>query len=298
MISHACAEVNDIRLHYASEGTGPLILFLHGFPEFWYQWRNLLPEFGKDHLAVAPDMRGYNLSDKPGELEQYQMRYLMEDIRALAEHLGYKRFTLVAHDWGGFVAWNFAIAYPDWLDRLVIVNSPHPAIFRRELSQNPAQEQASAYMQLFRDPRAETILSARNYGRLTQMLFGDGRFGSEAEKQEYITAWSQPGALTGGLNYYRAMTGPTSADLPELPAAMVNVPTLVIWGERDTALLTSNLDGLERYVPELTVKRIPDCTHWVIHEQPQTVISLMREFLAAGQEEQKGSPDTKDTEAD
>ena len=280
MATHAYADVNNVRLHYVSDGSGPLILFLHGFPEFWYQWRNLLPEFSKDHCVVAPDMRGYNLSDKPTEPEQYQMHYLVEDVRALAEHLGYHRFTLVAHDWGGFVAWNFAMAHPDCLDRLIIVNSPHTAIFRRELAQNLMQQQASTYMQLFRNPRAEAILSAKNYAKMTQMLFGSGLFGSEEETQSYITAWSQPGALTGGLNYYRAMTGQKSVNMPELSSAMINVPTLVIWGEKDTALLATNLDGLEQYVPELTVKRIPDGTHWVIHEEPQTVIAMMREFLA------------------
>jgi len=207
MVTHAYVNVKNVRLHYASEGVGSLILFLHGFPEFWYQWRNLLPEFGKDYLAIAPDMRGYNLSDKPTELEQYQMQYLIEDLRELVEHLGYQRFTLIAYDWGGFVAWNFAMAHPVCLDKLIIINSPHTAIFQRELTHNPAQQQASAYMQMLSDSRAERMLSAKTYAKLTQMLFGNGLFGSEEEKQEYITAWSQPGALTGGLNYYRAMTG-------------------------------------------------------------------------------------------
>ena len=208
------------------------------------------------------------------------MQHLMDDVHALLEHLGYQHFTLVAHDWGGFVAWNFAITYPNWLDKFIIINSPHPAIFRRELTQNPAQQQASAYMQMFRDSRAERILSARNYARLTQMLFGNNLFGSEGEKQEYITAWSQPGALTGGLNYYRAMTGENSINMPDPASNMVNVPTLVIWGDKDTALLTSNLDSLTQYVPDLTIKHIPDGTHWVIHEHPQAVTTFIREFLA------------------
>lgn len=279
MVTHSYAHVNSIRLHYAAQGTGSLVLFLHGFPEFWYEWRNLLPEFGKDHLVVAPDMRGYNLSDKPTEVEQYQMHHLVGDVRALAEYLGYQRFTLVGHDWGGMVAWYFAMTHPTWLDKLIIINAPHEAIFRRELTHNPAQQQASAYAQMFRDPRAEAILSARNYARLTQMLFGSNLFGSEAEKKEYITAWSRPGALTGGLNYYRAMTGQDPANASHPASAMVNVPTLVIWGEKDTALLAGNLDGLTLYVPNLSIKRIPDGTHWVIHEQPLTVIALMREFL-------------------
>jgi pimeloyl-ACP methyl ester carboxylesterase len=280
MATHSQIDGNNVRLHCASEGAGSLMLFLHGFPEFWGEWRNLLPEFGKDHLAVAPDMRGYNLSDKPVEPEQYQMRYLVEDIRVLAEHLGYRSFTLVAHDWGGIVAWNFAMIYPSMLDRLVIINAPHPTILERELRHNPAQRQASAYTQMFRDPRAEAILSARNYARLVRMVFGGNLFGSEEEKQEYITAWSQPGALTGGLNYYRAATEQNSISMLDPASSMVTVPTLVIWGEKDTALLTGNLDGLEQYVPDLTVRRIPEGTHWVIHEQPQAVIGFIREFLA------------------
>src|ERR1035438_5433196 len=126
------AEVNGIRLHYVSAGKGPLILFLHGFPEFWYEWKNQLAEFGQDHLAVAPDMRGYNLSDKPSEVEQYQVRILIEDVRALAEHLGHKKkFILVGHDWGGAVAWAYAMAHPETLEKLVIVNAPHPGVFAR-----------------------------------------------------------------------------------------------------------------------------------------------------------------------
>ncbi|MEP7198677.1 MAG: alpha/beta hydrolase [Chloroflexota bacterium] len=278
MFKHDFADVNGVRLHYVSEGSGPLMLFLHGFPEFWYEWRNLLPAFGRDHLAVAPDMRGYNLSSKPAAVEQYRMSHLIADVRALAAHLGHKRFTLVGHDWGGAVAWAFAVAHPECLDRLIIVNAPHPAIFRREIGENPAQQQASAYMQMFRTPQAEEILAANNFAPLAGALFGGQLFGNAAEKQAYIAAWSQPGALTGGLNYYRAMRGTGGPLAPS--ASIVNIPTLVIWGEQDTALLTGNLNGLEQFVPNLTVKRIPDGSHWVIHEQPQTVIAHMREFIA------------------
>ena len=280
MITHQHADVNGVRLHYASEGTGPLLMFLHGFPEFWYEWRNLLPEFGRDHLAVAPDMRGYNLSSKPAEVERYRMKYLIEDVRALAEQLDYKRFTLAGHDWGGAVAWSFASAHPECLERLIIVNAPHPAIFRRELSANLAQQRASQYMQLLRSPEAEQVLASDNYAWLRGALFGGKLFGSEEDTRAYIAAWSQPGALTGGLNYYRAMRLAGGASEAEERAAFaVKVPTLVIWGERDSALLTGNLDGLEQYVPELTIKRIPDGTHWVIHEQPGRVCAAIREFI-------------------
>src|SRR5580698_5706101 len=287
-LKHDYAEVNGVRLHYVSAGKGPLIIFLHGFPEFWYEWKDQLPEFAKDHRAVAPDMRGYNLSEKPAGVEHYQMKELVEDVRALAEHLGYKKLVLVAHDWGGGVAWSFAIAHPEYLEKLIIINCPHPAILARELAENPAQQKASQYMLLFRSPQAEQTLAANNYAFLVNGILGDGlKTGAftEADKQAYIAAWSQPGALTGGLNYYRAANlGPPSPDAPAGPPAdltnmVVKVPTLVIWGEKDTALLPGNLDGMDKFVPDLTVKRIPDGSHWVIHEKPALVNGYIREFI-------------------
>lgn len=292
MLEHKYAEVNGVTLHYATEGQGKLIVFVHGFPEFWYEWKNQLAEFGRDHHAVAPDMRGYNLSSKPAVVEQYAVPILVEDLRALAVSLGAKKFTLVGHDWGGAAAWAFAAAHPEMLDKLVIINAPHPAIFLRELRDNPAQQKASQYMLLFRSPQAEQFLSANNYAALIEGVMGEGlKSGSftEEDKKAYIEAWSQPGALTGGLNYYRAAhVGPPTGETGEFtaqgaldPAAfMIKVPTLVIWGERDTALLSGNLDGLEKFVPRLKIERIPDGTHWVVHEQPQRVNRLIREFLS------------------
>jgi pimeloyl-ACP methyl ester carboxylesterase len=291
MIKHDYAEVNGVRLHYASAGKGKLIMFVHGFPEFWYEWKNQLAEFGKDYLAVAPDMRGYNLSSKPAEVEQYQVKYMVEDLRALAEKLGHKKFTLVAHDWGGAIAWAFAIAHPEYLEKLVIINAPHPGVFARELRDNPAQQKASQYMLFFRSPGAEQALSANNYAQLVQAVLGEGlKSGAftEEDKKAYIEAWSQPGALTGGLNYYRAArVGPPSGEgdktgtsfAPEMASLMVKVPTLVIWGEKDTALLTGNLEGLDKFVPAVTIKRIPDGTHWVIHEKPALINGYIREFI-------------------
>ncbi len=300
MLKDKYAEVNGVRLHYVEAGKGPLILFLHGFPEFWYEWKNQLEDFGKDHRAVAPDMRGYNLSEKPPVVDQYQMKYLVEDVRQLVDHLGYKnkKITLVGHDWGGAVAWSFAIAHPEYLDKLVIVNAPHPGVFARLLASDPAQQKASQYMLMFRGPNAEETLSANNYAALVNAVLGAGlKSGAftEDDKKAYIEAWSQPRALTSGLNYYRAaQVGPPAA-APSGDAAAsqssgnfaldpsklaVNVPTLVIWGEKDTALLASNLDGLDEFVPNLTIRRIPDGSHWVIHEKPLEVDGYIREFLA------------------
>ena len=285
-------EVNDIRLHYVSVGKGKLIMFVHGFPEFWYEWEKQLVEFGKDYLAVAPDMRGYNLSSKPAAVEKYHINDLIEDLRALSKYLGHEKCIMVAHDWGGAVAWSAAMRHPEMLEKLIIINSPHPAVFARELLQNPDQQQASQYMLLLRSAEAERVLSENNYARLMDVLvqFGSKWELSEETRLKYIGAWSQPGALTGSLNYYRAspLYPPTSkADeeqiggILNLPKEMfeVKVPTLVIWGEQDRALLSGNLDGLEEYIEELTVKRITDGTHWVIHEQPELVNGLIRDFI-------------------
>ncbi|MCW5966956.1 MAG: alpha/beta hydrolase [Blastocatellales bacterium] len=270
------------------------MLFLHGFPEFWYEWRNLLEEFGRDHRAVAPDLRGYNLTDKPASVDDYAAKHLVADIRAMFEHFSPGRpGILLAHDWGGAVAWAFAIAHPEYLQKLVIINAPHPAVFARELALNPEQQRASRYMLTFRTPEAEAILSADGYKKLQRMIFGTAAredvFGPE-DRAQYLAAWAQEGALTGGLNYYRASRLAPPAPGTEAEAAVVyqpmaaermtvRVPTLVVWGEKDQALPTGNLDGLEEYVPDLVVRRIPDGTHWVIHEQPALVCNYIREFI-------------------
>jgi epoxide hydrolase 4 len=288
MFEHQYADNNNIRLHYVTVGKGTLIMFVHGFPEFWYEWKNQLIEFGRDYQAVAPDMRGYNLSSKPADVEQYRVKYLVEDIRALVEHLGHKRFILVAHDWGGGVAWPFAIRHPQCLEKLIIINAPHPVTFVRELRDNPAQRKVSQYILVHRTREAEGILARDNYAVLVSSLLKDGirdGYFTEEDKKAYIEAWSQPGALTGGLNYYRAahlgsFTGENDDILSADPSLFtVAVPTLVIWGEKDRYLLTGNLEGLEEYVPNLTVKRIPDGSHWVIHEKAGLVNSYIREFI-------------------
>jgi len=290
MIEHAFADVNGIRLHYAHSGSGQLIMFLHGFPEYWEMWKAQLEEFGRDHLAVAPDMRGFNLSSKPSEVKQYRQKYLVEDIRQLAESLGHKKFVLVAHDWGGAVAWIFAMFYPQYLDKLVIINSPHPAVFERELRENPQQRRASSYMLLFRSSGAEARLSENDYSWLLNMAFGEmikNGVLKDGDIRGYKKAWSQPGALTGGLSYYRAASVEALEDpgeavkKPALAGALpkINIPVLVIWGEKDTALLTGCTRGMDEYVTQLSIKRVPDASHWVVREKPQLVNSLIREFL-------------------
>jgi epoxide hydrolase 4 len=309
MIRHEFADVNGVRIHYAIAQPREnetekrarelkLIVFLHGFPEFWYAWRGQLAEFGRDFIAVAPDMRGYNLSSKPAAVvEEYGVGKLVGDVRALVGHLSAlhqlhaNKCFLVGHDWGGLVAWAVAIQCPEVVEKLIIINAPHPKIFERELQENPAQQEASQYMLVFRSPQAEAMMSANGFALMQETILGEGiRRGyiSEADRKAYVEAWSQPGALTGGLNYYRAAeVGPAMKrggkvfnSKHDIASFDVKAPTLVIWGESDPYLLTGNLIGLERYVQKLTVERIPDATHWVVHEKPARVNELIRGFLA------------------
>jgi epoxide hydrolase 4 len=289
---------NGIRFHCLTAGArGELVLFLHGFPEFSYEWKDQLREFSQDHRVVAPDLRGYNLSDKPAALEAYRVPVLLEDIRALADHFRKgRKLILVGHDWGGALAWAFAAAHPEYLDKLVIINAPYPAVFGKLLASDPVQQKASQYMFLFRSPQAEQKLTANNYALLSKIVLEDllksGAVTTEDQKA-YLAAWAQPGAVTGGLNYYRAnhlgppappevaaQIGPSDPEFGRDAAnAVVRVPTLVIWGEKDPALPPANLDALPQYVPQLTVKRIPDGSHWVVHEKPSEVNGFIRAFI-------------------
>jgi pimeloyl-ACP methyl ester carboxylesterase len=268
----------------AGEAGAPLMLMLHGFPEFWGCWRNVMTHFAAcGWLAVAPDMRGCNLSGKPAAIEDYKAKHLVGDVLALGAHYAKGKFVLVGHDWGGAVAWAAAIAKGAQLEKLVMINSPHPYLFWRELTRNPAQQKASEYMNLFRLPKAERVLSENGYQRLL------GAFGHlpESWQKELVAAWERPGGLTGGLNYYRA--SPMHPDAPDDPGAgalkleakdfMVRMPTLVLWGERDSALLTGCIDGIEQFVPDLRLVRVPDASHWIIHERPALVCSEMESFL-------------------
>lgn len=287
-ITHRLIPANGLRFHVAAAGDpqAPLLVFLHGFPEFWRAWQAQLEEFGRDHLAVAPDQRGYNDSDKPQDVGAYRSRHMVEDLRQLAASLTERPFVLVAHDWGGAVAWNFAVAHPERLAKLVIINSPHPVPFARALASDPEQQRASGYMNVFRTPAAEELLAKDGFRRLADMSVAAWQ-ADTAERDAYLEAWSKPGALTGMLNWYRAtpMHPPTAQDpgpaqlTVQAADFMVRVPTLVIWGLRDRALLPGLLEGLDECVPDLRIERIPEGSHWVVHEQPARVNALIRGFI-------------------
>lgn len=267
----------------------PLLVFLHGFPEAAFVWDDLLRHFGDRYRCIAPNLRGYAGSSAPAEPEAYRAKHLVADIAALIGATGGRVAALVAHDWGGALAWNLAAQQPALLERLVIVNSPHPATFLRELRDNPAQQRASAYMNFLRRPDAAVLLAQNDYARLWP--FFTGMAGTAAwldapTRQRYREVWDR--GLAGGCNYYRAspLYPPTGPDDPvhtlQFPAEMVTVrvPTRVVWAEADTALPPELLDGLETWVPDMRLTRVPGATHWIVHEQPGLVAREIEAELA------------------
>jgi epoxide hydrolase 4 len=285
----------DVRIHYVRRGEGRPILFMHGFPQFWFLWRHQLADLGRDHLVVAPDLRGYNLSDKPDEVDAYRMRELLGDVKGLVEELDLAPFTLVGHDWGGIVSWAFALKYPELLERFVIIDSPPPFTWNRDLRDSPRQREAVNYMvELSRpSPGPEELVAADDYAMLDSMLEriggSDARL-TDSERAAYHEAWSKPGALRGGLNYYRAarMGDQVAAGgVPEsyeakIKAMRLEVPTLVLWGERDPALLVGLTRGLEEWIPDLRVEILAGAGHWVPYERPAEVNRLIRRFVDSG----------------
>jgi len=279
-----------LRLHYASCGDErrPLMLMLHGFPEGWFAWRALMPALAQRFHVVAPDLRGYGRSDRPEEVDAYRAKELVADLDALVAALGHERCVLVGHDWGGALAWAFAIAHPQRIERLVVLNAPHPVPFARALATDPRQQAASAYMNWLRRPGSEQVLARDGFVRLERMLTSmDGpHWFDAARRAEYHEAWSRPGALAAAVRYYRASPlhppddGDGGAARPALDASrfVVRVPTLVLWGERDAALLPQLLDGLDSVVPELSIVRLSDATHWLVHEQPARVAHEIARF--------------------
>jgi pimeloyl-ACP methyl ester carboxylesterase len=291
-LQHAFAEVEGCRLHYVSRGDGKPILFLHGFPQFWFLWRHQLEDLGDDHAVYAPDMRGYNLSCRPEEVEAYRMRHLLRDLVGLVEALDLAPLTLVGHDWGGIVAWAFALKYPEMLERLVIIDGPPPFTWNRDLRESPKQRDAVNYMLEFSkpSPEPEEMLAGNDFSLMDDLMRRIGGRGaqlSDAERAVYHEAWSQPGALRGGLNYYRAARmgeQVAAGGVPEeyaskITSRTVSVSTLVIWGENDAALLPSLTRGLSEWVPRLRVEIVRDAGHWVPYERPEVVNSLIREFV-------------------
>ena len=277
--THDRIHTNGINLHYVTQGEGELILFLHGFPEFWYSWRHQIPEFAKDHKAVAIDLRGYNDSNKPAAKDAYKMSEFVADVKGVIEGLGYDRCTLVGHDWGGAIAWNFAYAYPNLLDKLIILNLPHPAKFAEGL-RTPQQLLKSWYIFLFQIPALpEFLIQLGDYRALESAFLGMAVKKSaftQADIDQYKNAIAKRGALTSTINYYR---NALQSGIVEKNWSVLDVPTLMIWGEEDTALGKELTYGTEQYVRDFQIRYIPNCSHWVQQEQPELVNQYIREFI-------------------
>ena len=291
---HETRHLNGIDLHVRATGDAqaPLILFLHGFPEYSGAWDEVLPAFAGAFHAVAPDQRGYARSSKPEGLEAYRVKQLVRDVLGLGEHFSPDRpFVLVAHDWGASVAYATAIAAPGRIAKLVVINGVHPGPFQKALIEDEAQRQASAYMHYLRDPKADAELSANNFEKLLGMLvrFGPQPWLTPEKGAGYLEAWSPPGALTSMLNWYRASplvvpkVGETvdPAKVMKLDPAQLRVrmPHLVIWGMDDRALLPVSRATLADYCDDLTVREIAGADHWVVHQKTDEVIGHIRDFL-------------------
>ena len=257
------------------------MLLLHGFPEFWYSWRHQIPEFARDYKVVALDLRGYNDSDRPQSRSAYNMDELVKDVKGAIASLGYDRCILVGHDWGGAIAWQFVYRYPAQVDRLVILNLPHPAKFAQGL-RTWRQLTRSWYILFFQLPILPELLLQGNLHRAMENTFRgmaiDKSAFSDADIEAYTTALAKPGALTAALNYYRNLL-PLFLSPTDWPI-LFQTRTLMIWGENDVALGKELSKGTEDYVQDFQIRYIPNCSHWVQQEQPQLVNQYIREFLA------------------
>jgi len=291
-LSHEESIANGVRLHYVAAGDpeDPLVVLLHGFPEFWYAWHRQLPDLAAaGYRVVAPDMRGYNRSEKPHGVAAYDRTELVADVAGLIDAVGRDRAHLVGHDWGGMVAWDVAAERPDLLASLTVLNAPHPNRFRRALLGNPTQLRNSWYILFFQAPwLPERLLSAGSAFALRGLADStvDPDAFSPADLRRYRRAFARPGAARSAINYYRAALRRFARE--ELSAlvpgrsprrATVSVPTLLLWGEQDDALDVSLSAGVEEWVTDLTVRRFPDASHWLPMDAPERVSEALLAFL-------------------
>ena len=278
--THARHRINGVTLHAVEAGPpdGPLVLLLHGFPEFWWGWRRQIGPLADAGLrVVAPDLRGYNLSDKPPGVESYMPDVLAADVLGLMDAYGRTEARVVGHDWGGIIAWWTAAKHPDRVERLAILNAPHPDAWSRRVRRSPGQALRSTYAALFQLPRLpEVLLRAGGFAALRRALSGSARPDAfrPGELDRYVEAWSQPGALTAMLDYYRALWRRPAAPLPRIAP-----PTLVLWGAHDVALQRA----LAREGLALCDRGggvfLERATHWVHLEEPDAVNAALTAFL-------------------
>ncbi|MDM7860508.1 alpha/beta hydrolase [Alteromonas sp. ASW11-36] len=306
-IQSCYVQAKGLRLHYlmrspiSTETQTPTLIFLHGFPEYSGVWHHQLDFFGQIARAIALDLPGYNRSEGPGALAEFSVPNLVEIVAEFIRQVSDGQpVVLVAHDWGGALAWPLAARYPELLSHLIILNAAHPSTFTREMMQNPKQRAMSDYIHTFLSSDAEKALADDDFALLKQHSITHVKGGISPELETgYRDSWQCDGVLTRMLNYYRAMPqlfpregsdtssldkqngGPTKqlADF-KIPQIYIRVPTLVLWGEQDSAFDISVLDGLSEYIDDYTEQRFPDATHWLHHEEPEAISSAISQFLA------------------
>ncbi len=267
---HGYASSGDVNIHYVTKGEGPLVVLMHGFPDFWYSWRNQMPEWSKHFQVVAIDQRGYNKSDQPEGVDEYKVDKLVDDVKAVIEHFGAKKATVVGHDWGGFVAWSFAMKYPEQLERLVVLNLPHPWGLQRELATNPEQAKNSQYARNFQQPAAGKFVTAEGLA---------GWVKEDDAKKRYVEAFKRS-SIEGMLNYYKANYPAEPYKAPTAPPPKVQSPVLVIHGLGDKYLLSSGLNETWKWVDnELTIVTVPEAEHFVQHDKPEFVTKTVLNWL-------------------
>jgi len=282
--AHHDAVLNGVRLHYVEAGSGPLVVLLHGFPEFWYTWRRQIPVLAAaGYRVIAPDMRGYNASEKPRGVGSYRVDVLARDVAALIRHAGVASALVVGHDWGASVAWQVAMQYPALVERLVALAAPHPIAFRRALT-DASQLRRSWYVFFFQLPwLPEAVFRRANFASLVHTLRNDpvhpGAF-TDDDIARYRRALAQPGAVTAAINYYRAALRYGLRE--EAAARPVDPPTLVIWADRDRYLGPRLAEGYERWGQSVRLVHVPDASHWLQNDVPGRVNELLMEFLREG----------------
>ena len=278
-------ETNGIELHTVQAGPddGPLLVLLHGFPECWYGWHRQLDPLAKaGYRVVAVDQRGYNLSDKPSDVSSYHIRELAADIAGLVDALGYDKAAVAGHDWGAAVAWWLALEYPDRLSRLCVVNVPHPTVFERTLRTSWSQRKNSWYVGWFQVPYLPELTSRLgNYWLLADALTSSSRPDAftETDIDRYRLAWSQPGALTGMVNWYRAIVRAR----PQPVRQQVDVPTRILWGADDEYLDSEMAHRSIEYCTDGEIRMVDGATHWILHEEPALVVETLLDLLASPQ---------------
>ena len=270
-VQHGYADSSGVKIHYASLGKGPLVVMIHGFPDYWYTWRHQMEALSANYQAVAIDMRGYNLSDKPPGVDNYDMKLLVADVAAVIRHLGRERAIIAGHDWGGAIAWQFATHLPEMTEKLIILNLPHPQGLRRELANNPEQLKNSQYARNYQQEGAHLKLTAEALSRWVK---------DPEAKQKYVEAFRRSD-FEAMLNYYKKNYPREPYTEPSAPVIKVKPPVLMIHGLKDTALLPGALNGTWEWLEnDLTLVTIPEAGHFVQQDAAEMVTRTMKMWLS------------------